>query len=85
MNFLPFTYCALQNSTMITLKSPADISVKNEINLVTYFVLLKFKIDVKEDKKLRYESVKLSNFTKSIEPIFCKHQAAIIANTKFMK
>ena len=56
MNFLPFTYCALQNSTMITLKSPADISVKNEMNLVTYFVLLKFKIDVKEDKK-RYESV----------------------------
>ena len=46
---------------MITLKSPTDKSVNNEMNLVTYFVLLKFKIDVKEDKK-RYESVKLPNF-----------------------
>ena len=85
MNFVPLAYCALQNSTMITLKSPADISVKNEMNLVTYFVLLKFKIDVEEDKELPYESVKLFNFKKSTEPIFCKHQATIIADTKFMK
>ena len=69
---------------MITLKSPADKLVKNEVNLLTYLILLKFKIDGKADKKHFYENLKLFTFAKPMKPSFCNYQAAIIANAKFM-
>ena len=51
---------------------------------MTYFILLKFKSNVKTGKKHFYENVKLFKFAKPMKTSFCNYQAAVFVNTKFM-